>query len=62
MPDALILFTRYPTENFVKTRLIPVLGAQKATLFHSCLVQQTVRTLQQLRGWRPVIPATVRFF
>ncbi len=47
MPDALILFTRYPTENLVKTRLIPELGAQKATLIHSCLAQQTVRTLQQ---------------
>lgn len=40
----LILFTRYPAAGRVKTRLIPVLGAEGAAALHRRLVFRTLRT------------------
>src|SRR5437879_2885629 len=40
----LILFTRFPLTGRVKTRLIPVLGAEDATALHRRLVVRTLRT------------------
>jgi len=40
----LILFARYPEPGFVKTRLIPVLGAEGAAALHRRLVLRTLRT------------------
>lgn len=41
------LFTKYPTEGRVKTRLIPAFGAQLATKIHNFLAKCTVATLRQ---------------
>jgi rSAM/selenodomain-associated transferase 1 len=44
----LIVFTRYPVAGRVKTRLIPVLGAEKAAELHSRL---TAHTLAWAASW-----------
>ncbi|MEB3292465.1 MAG: TIGR04282 family arsenosugar biosynthesis glycosyltransferase [Synechococcales bacterium] len=44
----LIVFTKYPTPGFAKTRLIPHLGAEKAAQLHR---QLTAHTLQQAQHY-----------
>ena len=41
---AAIIFARAPRPGAVKTRLIPVLGAEGAAEFHALLVKQTLET------------------
>jgi rSAM/selenodomain-associated transferase 1 len=46
--ETLILFTRYPRAGAVKTRLIPALGAEGATLLHRRLVAHALDQAQRL--------------
>lgn len=48
MRQRLILFTRYPEPGRTKTRLIPHLGLEGATLLHRQLVQHTLTQVRQL--------------
>jgi hypothetical protein len=52
----LIVFTRYPEIGKVKTRLIPALGAEKATNLHC---QMSEYTLTQVRKLRSLVPISV---
>lgn len=47
------LFTKYPTEGRVKTRLIPAFGAQTATKIHNFLATRTINTLEQAVSQNP---------
>lgn len=44
----LLIFTKYPRPGCVKTRLIPVLGAEAAALLHCRLTEQTVSEMLKL--------------
>jgi len=43
--NRLILFTKYPTPGFVKTRLIPLLGANASAGLHKTLTEITVNKI-----------------
>ncbi|MGH9356666.1 MAG: TIGR04282 family arsenosugar biosynthesis glycosyltransferase [Terriglobia bacterium] len=47
---AVAVFARYPRPGFVKTRLIPLLGAQGAAELQQALLDDAVFKLQALRG------------
>ncbi|HMK66616.1 MAG TPA: TIGR04282 family arsenosugar biosynthesis glycosyltransferase [Thermodesulfobacteriota bacterium] len=44
----LILFTRYPVPGRVKTRMIPVLGAEGSCSLHRSLVEHTILQINKL--------------
>jgi uncharacterized protein len=50
----LILFTRYPKPAKVKTRLIPILGAEGACALHRDLVEHTVQQIDRLTAFQPL--------
>ncbi|HEY9808254.1 MAG TPA: TIGR04282 family arsenosugar biosynthesis glycosyltransferase [Halomicronema sp.] len=52
--EKLLIFTRYPEPGKTKTRLIPALGAEGATLLHRQLIQHTLNQLPNLLKNRPV--------
>lgn len=47
MTIRLALFAKYPRAGFAKTRLIFVLGEERAARLHAILAERTVRLLQQ---------------
>jgi rSAM/selenodomain-associated transferase 1 len=46
---ALMLFTKYPKANKVKTRLIPAIGAENAVILHKILTEKTLTTLNNVK-------------
>jgi hypothetical protein len=52
--SVVIVFTRYPEPGFVKTRLIPALGAEAACRISRRLAEQTLEHLRVLRRRLPV--------
>ncbi|MBL1209714.1 TIGR04282 family arsenosugar biosynthesis glycosyltransferase [Geminocystis sp. GBBB08] len=46
---SLIIFTRYPEIGKTKTRLIPAIGAEKATDLHRQMTEETLSKVQQLK-------------
>jgi uncharacterized protein len=56
----LILFTKYPKAGRVKTRLIPVLGAEESCSLHRGLVEHTILKANQLMA-RQNLDFEVRF-
>ena len=49
MQKKLIIFSRYPEVGKSKTRLIPGIGAEKATEIHRQMAEFTLRTAQKLK-------------
>ncbi len=47
--EYLLIFTRYPEVGQVKTRLIPVLGAEAANVLHRQMTEHTLIQVQALR-------------
>lgn len=47
---ALIIFTRYPEVGKTKTRLIPAIGAEKATDLHRKMTELSVKTANNLKA------------
>ncbi|MBF2057843.1 MAG: TIGR04282 family arsenosugar biosynthesis glycosyltransferase [Cyanobacterium sp. T60_A2020_053] len=45
----LIVFTRYPEVGKTKTRLIPAIGAEKATILQKELTEKTLQTVLQVK-------------
>lgn len=45
----LIIFTRYPEVGKTKTRLIPAIGAERATLLQKELTEKTLQTVLQVK-------------
>jgi uncharacterized protein len=54
LKEKLILFTKYPRAGGVKTRMIPVLGAEGACALHQDLVEHTLQQVNQLMTRRPL--------
>jgi uncharacterized protein len=52
--ERLILFTRYPEVARVKTRLIPILGAEGACALHRTLAEHTIQQIDQLTAFQPL--------
>jgi uncharacterized protein len=52
--SVVILFTRYPEPGFVKTRLIPALGAEEASRIHRRLTEKTLAHVRLLQRRLPV--------
>ncbi len=48
---AMAVFARAPVAGHVKTRLIPLLGAQGAARFQAALISDTLRKVAGLRRW-----------
>jgi len=49
----LIIFTRYPEPGKVKTRLIPVLGKERAASLHQAMTERTLRWAKSLARKNP---------
>lgn len=47
---SIIIFTRYPEIGKTKTRLIPAIGAEKATQLHQLMTEKTLNTVDKLRA------------
>lgn len=54
MGNRLLIFTRYPTVGKVKTRLIPILGAEGAARLHREMTERTVTIARALCHHSPV--------
>lgn len=57
----LIVFTRYPEPGRVKTRLIPLLGAEGAADLHLRMTRHTLAAAANLRSCRSEVEVVVRF-
>lgn len=51
--DCILLFTKYPSPGFAKTRLIPAVGPERAAQISDHLTQKTLTTLRQFQALRP---------
>ena len=58
--ERLIVFARYPTPGFAKTRLIPALGAEGAANLQCRLTEQVLKTADEIQAVRS-IDVEVRF-
>ncbi|MCS6814977.1 MAG: hypothetical protein NZ772_15590, partial [Cyanobacteria bacterium] len=54
MGDCLLIFTRYPTVGKVKTRLVPILGAEGAARLHREMTEHTVAIARAVCYIHPV--------
>ncbi|MCL1463986.1 TIGR04282 family arsenosugar biosynthesis glycosyltransferase [Argonema galeatum] len=54
MTNCLVIFTRYPEAGKVKTRLIPVLGAEGAAVLHRQMTESAIAQVKKLQFSLPL--------